>query len=74
MSHEGTLTLLGILTVLAPFLGLPYSWLMVIIPILGLAIVALSVLLRARSMSEVPAEHTPEPIAQSLDETPSVLA
>jgi len=67
MSHESTLFLLGILAILAPFLGLPYSWLMVIVPALGLAIAALSVILRARSMQQAPSRA--EPVASiPLDE------
>lgn len=53
MSHEGTLTLLGVLILLAPFLGLPYSWLMVILPLAGLSIITLSIILRARGLKEV---------------------
>lgn len=54
MSHETTLLLLGILVILAPFLGLPYSWLMVMVPILGICISALAVILRARTMQRAP--------------------
>jgi|GEM_PF-1376334 len=50
MSNEGTLTLLGILIVLSPFLGLPYSWLMVVIPLLGVAVIGFSILVRMRGM------------------------
>ncbi len=73
MSHEGTLILLGILVVLTPFLGLPYSWLMVIIPLLGLLVLGFAILLRARGLAEVPV-HREEESAQSFDETPSAIA
>lgn len=73
MSHEGTLTLLGILVLLTPFLGLPYSWLMVILPIFGLAVMALSILLRARGMSRVPVEHAEAVTTPSFDETTSAI-
>jgi TRAP-type C4-dicarboxylate transport system permease small subunit len=44
MSRERILTLIGLLTALAPFLGFPYSWLMFILPVLGVlvALIALS--------------------------------
>lgn len=67
MSHEGTLTLLGLLIIATPFLGFPYTWLMGIIPVLGFCVVALSVLLRARGMSETP--EAPSAGAAHTDET-----
>ncbi len=36
MSKEGTLVTIGILTAVSPFLGLPYSWLAWILPVLGI--------------------------------------
>lgn len=44
MSKETTLIIVGVLIVLSPFLGLPESWLSVILPILGLAILVLAYL------------------------------
>lgn len=58
MSHESTIFLLGILTALSPFLGLPYSWLMVIAPALGLLTAALAVAARARSLADAHAPRT----------------
>jgi len=58
MTRESTILLLGLVTALAPFLGLPYSWLMVILPLAGFSIVILSVLLRARRMQEPISEPT----------------
>lgn len=69
MSHETTVLLLAIAVMLSPFLGLPYSWLMVIVPLLGIAIAILSVLMRMRQMA--PPEAVP-PLTPSFDETPSI--
>lgn len=73
MSHESTLLLIGILVVLSPFLGLPYSWLMVIVPFLGVVVVALSIILRARNMRapEVQEVTVPSPV---FDESSSAIA
>ena len=71
MTTESTLILLGILTALVPFLGLPYAWLMWLVPLLGLFVAASAVVLRARRLSHegAPArisEAAPAP--QILDE------
>ena len=44
MSKETILVIVGILVVLSPFLGLPQSWLSLILPILGLVIISLAYL------------------------------
>lgn len=44
MSKETTLIIVGVLVVLSPFLGLPESWLSVILPILGAVILVLGYL------------------------------
>lgn len=69
MSRESTLLILGVVIILAPFLGLPYAWLMVIEPLLGLGVIALAILVRARRMTE---EH-PLPPPPSIDETQSIV-
>jgi hypothetical protein len=74
MSHESTLLLVGIIVILSPFLGLPYSWLMVIVPVLGVAIVALSVILRARVMMRVPQVQETTAPSPVFDESTSVVA
>lgn len=51
MSREGTLILLGLFVALSPFVGLPYSWLMWILPILGLIILAQAIVLRMRRLT-----------------------
>lgn len=38
----------GLLTAVSPFVGLPYSWLMWLLPILGLISFALALTLRVR--------------------------
>lgn len=50
MSRESTLVLLGLLIALVPFIGLPYSWLMWILPVLGLIVLTLGVTLRAKRL------------------------
>ncbi len=48
MSRESTLILFGVLVALSPFIGLPYIWLMWILPILGILVIVLGVALRAK--------------------------
>jgi hypothetical protein len=73
MTTESTLILLGILTALVPFLGLPYAWLMWIVPLLGLSIAATGVMLRAKRLTS---ESGPRRIVETvppqvLDEAPA---
>ncbi len=58
MSHESTIFLLAIIIALVPFLGLPYSWLMVIVPVLALLLAFFAGVARARRLGEV---HAPAP-------------
>ncbi|HVX90771.1 MAG TPA: hypothetical protein VHC20_04040 [Candidatus Paceibacterota bacterium] len=44
MSKETTLIIVGVLVVLSPFLGLPESWLSVILPALGAVILVMGYL------------------------------
>lgn len=68
MSRESTLIFLGVLIALSPFIGLPYSWLMVILPILALALVLIAVALRAkRLMNREPLRA--EPVAPTHEIT-----
>ena len=53
MSKESTLLLLGVLIVLAPFLGLPYAWLMVVLPLCGVLVVALSIALKKGTVETI---------------------
>lgn len=60
--------LLGVLLILAPFAGLPSSWLAVIVPVLGVLVVGVGfslrlALVRAARHEEVPAvvEEAPAP-------------
>jgi len=70
MTTESTLILLGILTALVPFLGLPYAWLLWTVPLLGLFIAGTGVMLRARRLaSEGASRRVVETIPpQVLDE------
>lgn len=47
MTRENVLILLGALVILAPFSGLPLSWLSFILPILGAGVVGIGILMRA---------------------------
>lgn len=48
MSRELLLIVLGLLSALVPFIGLPYSWLMIILPVLGVAVAGIAFSLRGR--------------------------
>lgn len=54
MSRETLIIVLALLTALSPFVGLPYPYLMVVLPVLGLIIAASALVLRIRRMPEVP--------------------
>lgn len=47
MTRENVLILLGALVILAPFSGLPVSWLSFILPVLGAGIVGIGILMRS---------------------------
>lgn len=58
MSKRTTLILLGLLIVITPFVGLPYSYLMWVLPILGLLVAYLGYSRRSiRMPAEDPALH-----------------
>jgi len=50
MSRESVLILLGVLTVFAPFSGLPVSWLAWILPVLGVCVVIIGVSLKLQQL------------------------
>lgn len=54
MHRESSLIALGALIFVSPFLGLPYSWLMFILPVLGLVVVAIAISLRMRRRARAP--------------------
>ena len=58
MTRVRTITGLALLVALSPFLGLPYSWLMWLLPILGLLIVFI-----ALSSRRSAARHEEPPVA-----------
>jgi hypothetical protein len=60
MSRESILILLGILTILAPFSGLPLSWLEFILPAIGLAVAALGYSFRAPREGSTAVRGTPQ--------------
>ncbi|MGB4076457.1 MAG: hypothetical protein WBK28_02010 [Minisyncoccia bacterium] len=57
MSRERTIVVLAVLIALAPFLGLPYSWLMWIEPLLAAVIILLSLFARSHYIKENDAPH-----------------
>lgn len=57
MTREHVLMILGVLTLLAPWSGLPLRLLEWILPLIGLAVVGIAFTLRARSLP--PAPRTP---------------
>jgi cytochrome c-type biogenesis protein CcmH/NrfF len=67
MSREGVIMTFGLLTAVSPFIGLPYSWLMWLLPVLGLVSFGIALTLRvrrqrARAVPTVPqgnSEHEP---------------
>lgn len=64
MSKKNIVTLLGVLVILSPFAGLPYSWLMVLLPLLGIGVVLTAFLMRKK--------ETP-PVAVYDEEPPAVV-
>ena len=48
MSRESLLVLIGILVVLSPFVGLPLTWLAVLVPVLGGMVALIGVTLVSR--------------------------
>jgi len=66
MSRESLLILLGVLIFLAPFSGLPFSWLSWILSLLGIIVGIVGFSLRAKRASPPPAllhEEPPPPSA-----------
>ena len=62
MTRESLLILLGALLIISPFLGLPYTWLMVIVPVLALCVLIIGMTLRVkRSRASSRAEVAPPP-------------
>lgn len=48
MTRETLLIILGIALALTPFLGLPYSWLMVLVPLLSAGVIVIGITLRKK--------------------------
>lgn len=51
MHRLQALMVLGLMTALSPFIGLPYAWLMWILPLGGLSVFALAVMLELKRRS-----------------------
>lgn len=67
MSKEGTIMLCAVVVAVSPFVGLSYSWLMWLLPILGLVMFSLALSLRvrrqrARMTPPTPPIHEEEPV------------
>lgn len=57
MSRESLLIGIGLLVLLSPFLGLPYSWLMVLLPVLGAVVSGVAFTLKTRRATETSHEE-----------------
>ncbi len=60
MARSSILILLGALVVLTPYLGLPYSWLMALLPILGVCVILIGITLRSKRRAAVIAPESYE--------------
>lgn len=69
MSIEALLILLGVLVALSPFLGLPHAWVMGISLILGIAVIAIGVMLRTRKLQSRRIEEHHQPTIEVHEET-----
>lgn len=49
MTTARLLIVFGVLVLVSPYLGLPYSWLMFLLPVLGVVILALGVRLHQKA-------------------------
>jgi hypothetical protein len=59
MSREKILMVLGVLVFISPWSGLPLSWLLWILSVIGLAVVAIGFTLRTRTRAELPPPPAP---------------
>lgn len=57
MPKRTIIVILGVLTALSPFLGLPYAGLMWLLPVLGIAIAVLAYPVRRQRYTEAPEPH-----------------
>ncbi len=58
MHRQRMLIILGVLIALAPYLGLPYGWLMFLLPLLGIIVLSLGLSLRIKRRAPL-ADETP---------------
>lgn len=66
MSREGIIMVLAVVVMVSPFVGLPYAWLLWVLPSIGFVICALALSLRvrrqrARAVVVTPQSHEQEP-------------
>lgn len=62
MSREPILSVLGVLVIIAPFAGLPLSWLSVFLPVIGILILLIGVTLTVRKRDARLLTHADTPI------------
>jgi len=60
MHRETIVTILGLLVTVSLFIGLPITWLRIILPIVGLVIVFIGVTLRSRRKLSFPRTQVEE--------------
>jgi Na+/H+-dicarboxylate symporter len=74
MSRSSTLILVGLLTLIISFAGIPLAWLHVLLPILGLATIIVGFLMRTDRIAEMkrsmPSPPTSAPVASPNDISP----
>jgi hypothetical protein len=57
MSRESVLVLLGVIVALSPFLGIPTTWLAIILPLLGVAVAVIGASLRVARFFATESPH-----------------
>jgi hypothetical protein len=68
MSKEGTLFTVGVLVMLAPFSGLPLSWLTWILVALGAIVVIVAYFVRQERMARPAPLPPPPPMPRTVEE------
>ncbi|OGG67712.1 hypothetical protein A3H77_01545 [Candidatus Kaiserbacteria bacterium RIFCSPLOWO2_02_FULL_56_11] len=61
MSRSGILILVGLLTILAGFVGLPLAWLRVLLPIFGAIVIAIGFMMRTERIAALKREMPAPP-------------
>jgi hypothetical protein len=66
MSRESTLILLGLLSMVLPFVGLPLRWLSIAYPVIGVLVASIGLtLVHRKKRATVPIHEAPSPQPES---------